>query len=81
MFGFTPIRWAPGSSAYRYIRDCIELFEEYGWDWTYHAYREWHGWSVEHGTDPENTEPTETPSKRKELLLEWFSQNEKPRLP
>jgi hypothetical protein len=23
-----------------YLRDCIDLFEEYGWDWTYHAYRE-----------------------------------------
>ena len=78
---FSAIRWAPGHSAYRYLRNCIELFEEYGWDWTYHAYREFHGWSVEHGTDREDTEPTESPGKRMELLLDWFSQNEEPRLP
>ncbi len=32
---FSAIRWAPG--AVDYLRDCIELFEEYGWDWTCHA--------------------------------------------
>jgi hypothetical protein len=26
------------------MRDAIELFEEAGWDWTYHAFREWQGW-------------------------------------
>ena len=34
---FSAIRWAPEDSAYRYLRDCIELFEEFGWDWSYHA--------------------------------------------
>ncbi len=29
------------------IRDCIAVFEELGWDWTYHAYREYQGWSVQ----------------------------------
>ena len=42
---FSAITWAPGAD--QYIRDCIELFEEYGWDWCYHAFREWNGWSVE----------------------------------
>ncbi|MDD3470862.1 MAG: cellulase family glycosylhydrolase, partial [Thermoguttaceae bacterium] len=41
---FSAIRWAPDESAYRYLRDCIELFEEFGWDWAYHAFREWDGW-------------------------------------
>lgn len=75
---FSAIRWAPGNSAYRYLRDAIELFEEYGWDWTYHAFREWDGWSVEHGPDPDNHQPSETPTQRQELLLEWFAKNEKP---
>jgi hypothetical protein len=35
---FSALRWAPG--ACNWLRDCIDLFEEYGWDWTYHAYRE-----------------------------------------
>lgn len=75
---FSAIRWAPDHSAYRYLRDVIELFEEYGWDWTYHAFREWDGWSVEHGPEPEDKERAETPTKRQELLLEWFAKNEKP---
>jgi aryl-phospho-beta-D-glucosidase BglC (GH1 family) len=75
---FSAIRWAPGESAYRYLRDCIDLFEEHGWDWTYHAYREWDGWSVEHGPDRESRRPTAEPTKRKRLLLEWFARNERP---
>ena len=75
---FSAIRWAPDGSAYRYLRDCIELFEEYGWDWSYHAYREWPGWSVEHGPDPDDWDPTPEPTERKELLLDWFAKNERP---
>ena len=43
---FSAVAWASGAD--RYLGDCISLFEEYGWDWTYHAWREWAGWSVEH---------------------------------
>jgi hypothetical protein len=48
---FSCIRWAPGNSAYNYLRDCIEIFEEYDWDWSYHSFRTWDGWSLEHSTD------------------------------
>ena len=75
---FSAIRWAPGESAYNYLRDCIELFEEYGWDWAYHAYREWDGWSVEHGPDPGDHTPTAAPTRRKQLLSDWFAKNQKP---
>lgn len=73
---FSAIRWAPGAD--NYLRDCIDLFEEYGWDWTYHAYREWDGWSVEHGSDPQNHLPTSEPNTRKTILLNWFEQNQRP---
>ena len=43
---FSAIAWAQGAE--RYLADCIKIFEEYGWDWSYHAFREWNGWSVEH---------------------------------
>ena len=43
---FSAITWAEGAE--NYLRDCIELFEEYGWDWTYHAFRESNIWSIEH---------------------------------
>ena len=75
---FSAIRWAPGDSACRYLQDCIEIFEEYGWDWSYHAYREWDGWSVEHGPDRNDPQPTAAPTDRKRLLLEWFAKNRKP---
>ncbi len=74
---FSAIRWAPG--AVDYLRDCIELFEEYDWDWTYHAYREWDGWSVEHGSDPQVRQPASQPTDRMQLLLSWFAQNQKPK--
>ncbi len=75
---FSAIRWAPGDSACRYLRDVIEIFEEHGWDWSYHAFREWSGWSVEHGPDRNDTQPTAQPTDRQRLLREWFGKNQKP---
>lgn len=73
---FSAIRWAPGESAYYYLRDCIELFEEMGWDWSYHAFREYDGWSVEHGNDRNNIQPGKTPTLRQQLLMEWYGKNQ-----
>ena len=50
---FSCILWSKGAD--KWIRDCIELFEEYGWSWCYHAYREWPAWDVEYTHDPEWT--------------------------
>lgn len=75
---FSAIRWAPDGSARRYLRDLVELFEAWGWDWTYHAFREWHGWSVEHGEDRVQTEPLTPPTDRQQWLRSWFARNEKP---
>jgi hypothetical protein len=75
---FSAIRWAPGDSACRYLRDVIEIFEEHGWDWSYHAFREWNGWSVEHGPDRNDTQPAAQPTDRQLLLNEWFGKNQKP---
>lgn len=74
---FSAVRWAPGDSGVKYLQDVTSLFEELGWDWAYHAYREWDGWSVEHGPDPNNHQPTDKPTARKELLLEMFAKNKK----
>jgi endoglucanase len=75
---FSAIRWAPGDSAYNYLRDVIDLLEHYGWDWSYHAFREWDGWSVEHGPDRTDRRPPETPTPRMQLLLRWFARNQRP---
>ncbi len=68
---FSAVAWAQGAE--NYLRDCIALFEEYGWDWTYHAFRQWPGWSVEHeGPDARHLKPSDdTPRKR--ALLEGFA--------
>ncbi|MCC6232073.1 MAG: cellulase family glycosylhydrolase [Verrucomicrobiales bacterium] len=76
---FSAIRWAPEGSAARYLSDLIDLFEAHGWDWSYHAFREWNGWSVEHGSDREDTRPAAEPTDRQRLLQGWFGRNEKPR--
>jgi len=75
---FSAIRWAPNFSAHRYIRDLIELFEAEGWDWSYHAYREWNGWSVEHTTDRSDTTPAKMPTRRQKLLQQYFAKNKQP---
>jgi hypothetical protein len=75
---FSAIRWAPDHSAYRYLRDLIDIFEAHGWDWTYHAFREWSGWSVEHGPDRHDTRPADEPTDRQRLLQRWFGENQKP---
>ena len=68
---FSAVAWAQGAE--NYLRDCIALFEEYGWDWTYHAFRQWPGWSVEHGgPDARHLVPCDdTPRKR--ALLEGLA--------
>jgi hypothetical protein len=70
---FGCIAWVPRGRA-EYIKDCIELFEEYGWDWTFHAFREWQGWSVEHEfRDNKFVESSENSAKC--VLLKAFGKN------
>lgn len=70
---FSVIRWAPGGD--KYLSDLIEVMESHGWDWSYHAFREWDGWSVEHGSDPGDHTRTAQPTARKQVLLKWMGQN------
>ena len=68
---FSAAAWAPGADVY--LRDCISLFAEYGWDWTYHAFREWAGWDVEHETAaPGRPSVPSADTPRKRALLEGF---------
>ena len=70
---FSVARYAPGGA--QYLRDVISLFEEYGWDWSYHAFRESHYWSVEHaGPDGAHPVPARD-TDRKRVLLEAFRKN------
>lgn len=76
---FSAVRWAPGAS--EYLQDLIDIFEEYGWDWTYHAFREWPGWSVEHAASPVDPDVhilAPKPTDRAMVLLQYFALNEHP---
>ena len=71
---FSAIRWAPGAA--EWLEDTIAILEELGCSWTYHAFREWEGWSVEHDEDINNKQPVSYDTKRKQLLLNAFKKNQ-----
>ena len=52
---FSACIYAPGAG--QYLRDCISIFEEYGWDWSYHSFREALWWNVETVIDPKTGKP------------------------
>ena len=68
---FSAVCWAPDAG--KYLSDCISLFEEYGWDWTYHAFREWPGWSVEHEGEDDKTLRPSADNARKRALLDGLN--------
>ena len=72
---FSAIRWAEGAD--RYLKDVTDLFEEYGWDWSYHAFREWSGWSLEHGDAESDLQPAAAPPARQQVIRAWFAKNRK----
>jgi len=63
---FSAINWAEGAGTW--MRDAIDVFERHEADWTFHAFREWPAWSVEHvkGFQPSSDNP------RKRALLDGF---------
>lgn len=71
---FSCIRWAPGAD--RWINDAIELFEEFGWDWSFHAVSEWPGWNPGYGANPGNTWKI-VPNPSLDVLLKYLKRNGK----
>lgn len=72
---FSVISWAEGAD--QYLKDLIELFEEYGWDWTFHAYREFPGWSIEHESPRRGSFRKSADNPRKRVLLDALKKNGK----
>ena len=68
---FSAASYAPGAE--NYLRDCIEIFEEYGWDWTYHAFREADVWNVEKERNDAGKYVPSDDNPRKRALLEGFA--------
>jgi endoglucanase len=75
---FSAIRTAPEASAARYLADATALFEELGYDWTYHAYREWQGWSLEHEGPLQDPRKASEPTDREQVVTHWFKLNQRP---
>lgn len=72
---FSAARYAEGAE--HYLADCIAIFEEYGWDWTYHAFRESPIWSVEMTGTVDKAVPATADTPRKRVLLEGFKNNQR----
>lgn len=70
---FSAIAWAEGAG--NFLADCISVFEEYGWDWTYHAFREWQGWSVEHAGENARSLVPSTDNPRRRALLNGLARS------
>ena len=77
---FSVIRWAPKEAAVRWLRDVVDLFESRGWSWTYHAFREFHGWSLEHDEKfwmkgMSRPKPVNYETDRARIIKEAFEKN------
>lgn len=71
---FSVARWAPAGSAERWLEDVITVFEENGWDWCYHAFREADCWDAEMGPTPSDKQRLPS-TPRMELLKTYFNRN------
>ena len=70
---FSVVRWAPGG--YRYLRDCIEIFEKNGWDWTYHGWKESPVWSLDYGDSFGKSKISKTPNWRARVVKRFMQRN------
>ncbi len=64
-----------GESADRYIKDLIDIFEEFGWSWTYHAFRQAPVHDAERTAENPGGRQRSTP--RLEILKSAFGKNRK----
>lgn len=64
-----------GPSGERYLSDLISIFEEYGWSWTYHAWREAPVWDAEIISIQQENRTRSANVPRLRLLREAFIRN------
>lgn len=80
---FSTVRWGDKESSIRYLREAIEIFEEYGWSWSYFSYNGFTGWNPEQSEGPEsywftgmtNPVPSPTETQRAKLLKDYYKRN------
>lgn len=67
---FSACIYAPGAG--RYLEDCIDIFREYGWDWTYHSFREAIWWNAEMELGPDRVPVANRDNPRFKALIRGF---------
>ncbi len=72
---FSSPRWT-GQDGLHYLTDVIELAEQHGWSWAYHAYRESHVWDPEMSITNRGDSVRRANAPRWELLKSYFARNE-----
>ncbi|MCL5271574.1 MAG: glycoside hydrolase family 5 protein [bacterium] len=75
---FSTLCWTPNAAGY--LRDSIEIFEKHGWDWDYHCFRGFPGWSLEAADDyaePKDTKLSPTPTDRARVVREFLARNQR----
>lgn len=73
---FSAPRWT-GVAGIRYLRDNIDLFESWGWGWSYLAWRQFEGWDAELNDNPADTRRHDS-TARLDLLKRYFARNHSP---
>ncbi|MBQ0033031.1 MAG: cellulase family glycosylhydrolase [bacterium] len=64
---FSAAVWAKGAD--QWLTDVVSIMNEYGWDWTYHAFREAPCWSLEfEGSDWSSLKASEDNPRKKAVL-------------
>ena len=70
---FSVIRWAPGGA--KYLDDLCSIFEELGWHWAYHCYRDWDGWNPEYSDLLQEEGRVLHESSRMKVLKKYWRKN------
>ncbi len=78
---FSVIRWAPKADAVLWLKDTIDIFETLGWSWSYHAFREFNGWSLECDETYWKAgmplpKPVEQMTEREKVIVSAFEKNQ-----
>jgi hypothetical protein len=70
---FGVIRWAEGGA--QWLADSVDIFEKYGWDWTFHSLGGWNGWDPSYAADAPLNSPKgqggEETERLKTLREKW----------
>jgi len=73
---FSAVKWAPHAAGY--LRDAVDVYEQLGWDWSYHALDENPMWSLEYTDAFDGSQPAQraaTPTERGTVMRAFLDRN------